>query len=395
LDISNLTRAHRGRPLAVALAASFVLALPLAASAQDAEESPVPETSMEAEVSSPAAVADEGLAFPVMLGGQLLSPQTYTGSEWLEQFSGDEPDTVFLEGTQALLDGAGASIDDLTVKSALYEPVEGEAAVALALRIAGTDARDWVRDAVHVLLPDIVEPGLVMRPLGTKWVLRVTDASMPGVYPRTVYLKDDTAWFVQGDDYYVEDALGQLPDANPVGESSADTLYTDMPIALGGQRRTVLYESTEPFFAPYTLSDRLGSGFEDWLLDLYLEARLSPEDLLGVIAWWGLPGLDGLQIEGYRLPEGGEELTQRLLNEIFLIRPPDDASVDAAADVDPIAASLAGVEFREEEIAGQPVTTLDYGNAVQYIFSTADTIWVIGDPLGERDKVVEAIEALP
>ena len=41
----------------------------------------------------------------------------------------------------------------------------------------------------------------------------------------------------------------------------------------------------------------------------------------------------------------------------------------------------------EEEIAGQAVTTLDYGSTLQYIFSSADTIWVISDPLGERGIV--------
>ena len=49
----------------------------------------------------------------------------------------------------------------------------------------------------------------------------------------------------------------------------------------------------------------------------------------------------------------------------------------------------------EEEIAGQSVTTLDYGDSRQHIFSTADTIWVISDPLGEPEKVEEAIERLP
>ena len=32
------------------------------------------------------AADDAGIAFPVMLGGQLLSPTTYSGEEWLEQF---------------------------------------------------------------------------------------------------------------------------------------------------------------------------------------------------------------------------------------------------------------------------------------------------------------------
>jgi len=237
-----------------------------------------------------------------------------------------------------------------------------------------------------------------MRPLGTKWTLRVTDATMPGVYPRTVYLKDDTAWFIQGDNDYVWDALSQLPDADPVGLSSADSLFTDVPLALGGQRRIRLYESTEPLFLP-TLGERLGEDIEAWLLDLYLEAGIAPSQMLGVIAWWGLEAAqDGIQIEGYRLPEGGEELTQRLLDEVFLVRPPEvsvDPESEAAAEVDPVASLLEGVTFSDEEIAGKAVTVLDYGGSLQYIFGSADTIWVISDPLGERDLVEEAIAALP
>ncbi len=390
MQISNTTRSVRGRPLVIALVAASALVLPLPATAQDAEQSPTAEETMAA--SEVAQVEEEGIAFPVMLGGQLLSAQTYSGAEWLDQFSADDPD--FVEATGELLDTVGASLDDVTVKSALYEPVEGEAAVVLALRIAGTDAREWVGDAVDVLVADVVEPGLVMRPLGTKWTLRVTDATMPGVYPRTVYLKDDTAWFIQGDNDYVWDALGQLPDADPVGLSSADSLYTDVPLALGGQRRIGLYESTEPLFLP-TLGERLGDDIEAWLLDLYLEAGIAPAQMLGVIAWWGLEAAqDGIQIEGYRLPEGGEELTQRLLDEVFLVRPPE-ASGDPGFGLDPMASLLEGVTFSDEEIGGKAVTVLDYGGSLQYIFGGADTIWVVSDPLGERDLVEEAIAALP
>jgi hypothetical protein len=170
-----------------------------------------------------------------------------------------------------------------------------------------------------------------------------------------------------------------------------------VPLSLGGERRGSLYESTEPLFLP-TLGERLGEGIEDWLLDLYLEANISPSEMLGVIAWWGLEAAqDGIQIEGYRLPEGGEELTQRLLEDIFLIRPPEvsvDPDSEVALDIDPVAALLQGVAFGEEEIAGQQVTTLDDGQSVRYIFSTGDTIWVISDPLGEREKVEEAIAAV-
>lgn len=399
----------RARPFALALVAVMATALP--AAAQEAAESAAPEAAAPESTAVPA----RGIAFPVMLGGQLLTPQSYSGSEWLDRFrEGETADPAFVEGTEALLEGVGAGIDDLAVKTAMYEvapatmlepapgesaePVPAEVAVVAALRIDGTDARDWVEPAVDLMVGDVFEPGLVLRPLDTKWVLRVTDAAMPGVYPRTVYLKDDTAWIVQGDDEYVWDALGQLPDADPVAPSTADTLYTDVPLSLGGVRRIGLYESTEPLFLP-TIGERLGDTFEDWLLELYLEAGITPAEMLGVIAWWGIDAAqDGIQIEGYRLPEGGEEMTQRLLDEVFLVRPPEvsvNPDVEVPEPVDDIAAMLSGVEFREEEIAGQAVTTLDYGGPKQYIFGSADTIWVISDPLEERALVEEAIEALP
>lgn len=384
MDNPNPTRRGRGRVLAIGLAAAFALSASVPAAAQDAEEGSAPE--------------DAGIDFPVMLGGQLLSPTSYSGQEWLDQFSGEEPDTVFIEGTNDLLDSVGASLDDLTVKSALYEPVENEAAVVLAMRVEGTDAREWVEGAVDVLVADVMEPGLVMRPLGTKWALRVTDETMPGVYPRTVYLMDDTAWFIQGDNDFVWDALSQLPDAAPVGTSSADSLYTDVPLTLEGERRIGLYESTEPLFLP-TLGERLGDNIEAWLLDLYLEAGISPSEMVGVISWWGIEAAqDGIQIEGYRLPEGGEDFITRLRDDIFLVRPPEvsiDPESEAALEIDPVAAALQGVEFGEEEIAGQTVTTLDFGDSLQYIYSSADTVWVINDPLGERARVEEAIAALP
>jgi hypothetical protein len=381
--------------VSLALAATLALALPV--TAQEATESADPAAGSPAPGAS--ATDTSGIAFPVMLGGQLLTPETYSGADWLAQFAdGDAADEAYVAETESLLASVGATTDDMTVKTALYEPVPGEAAVVLALRIAGTDARDWAAGAVDLIVADVDEPGLVMRPLDTKWTLRVTSETMPGEYPRTVYLKDDTAWFIQGDTDYVWDALGQLPDADPIGLSSADSLYTDVPLALDGIRRYGLYESTEPLFLP-TLGERLGDDIEEWLLELYLEAVISPAEMIGVIAWWGLEAAqDGIQIEGYRLPVGGEELTQRLLEDVFLIRPPEvsvNPDAPGGEDADDVALLFEGVEFTEEEIAGRPVTTLDFGGSRQHIFSSADTIWVVSDPLGQPELVEAAIEALP
>jgi hypothetical protein len=368
---------HRfgGRSFPVALLAAAALALPSVTAAQDASGSPVAST---------------GIPFPVLLGGQLLTAETYTGPEYLALFSdGASPDPAFVQGMTSLVEGAGKTIDDLTVKMAEYEPTAGEAAVVVALRLDGTDARDWVRPAVDTLVADVTDPGLLLRPIDTKWAIRVTDATMPGVYPRTVYLKDDTAWFIQGDNDYVYDALSQLPDPELAGMSEADSLITDLPLSLGGQRRMGLLETVDPIFLLPTIGDRLATGStgSEWLLDLYLDAHTSPSDLLGVIAWWGPQASDdGIQIEGYRLPPGGKDMTQRMLDEVFL------AGGDAATAA---GGPLEGVTIGHETIADREVTSLDYSGTKQYLFSSADTVWVVTDPLGQRDRVEEAVAELP
>lgn len=369
----------RRRPLAAALTAALVLSLSLPALAQDASESPAVEP------------AEVSIDFPIMLGGQLLTAETFTGPEWLARSDDGETDNAaYVEATEALTESVGKTIDDLTVKSALYEPSPGNHAAVVAFRINGADGREYVEDAIHLLLGDVVMPDLLLRPLDDKWALRVVDATMPGVYPRTVYVKGDTVWIIEGDEDYVWDALGQLPDPDPVGVSSADSLFTDVPIELGGSRRVGLYESTEPLFMP-TLGERLGAGIEQWLLDLYLGARISPAEMVGVYTWWGLPTpQDGVQIEGYRLPSGGEEMIERLRTEIFLAQP--DQSGEAPGELDQL---LAGVGFSEQEIAGQAITTLDYGTRKQHIFSSGDALWVITDAVGEPALVEEAIAALP
>ena len=296
-----------------------------------------------------------------MIGGQLLAAETFSGPEWVARFSsGDSADPAYVEGTEALVRSVDKTIDDLTVTTALYEPSPGNNAAIVALRIDGADARDFAEGAIDLLLGDITSPGLVMRPFGSKWTLRVLDAERPGVYPRTVYLKDDVAWIIEGDEEYVWDALDQLPEPAAVGRLAGDDLLTDVPYALDGRRRIGLYESTEPLFLP-TLSERLGPEVDEWLLDLYLNAGVSPSEILGVIAWWGLESnQDGIQIEGYRLPETAADQLERLRSEILLGEGGESAS---------FAALLQGVGRLEQEIGGRTVTTLDYGDVKQHVFN--------------------------
>jgi hypothetical protein len=372
-------RAGLVRPVALTLAAMLALSLPSVVSAQEAADSPAP---------SAVPSGDPGaIDFPVMLGGQLLTTESFSGSEWVARFSeGESADAAYVEGTQALLESVGKGVDDLSVKTAAYEPSPGERAVVAAFRVDGTDARDFAEEAVELVLGDITAPQLVMRPFGSKWALRVVDAEMPGIYPRTIYLKDDTAWIIEGDEQYVWDALDQLPAPTPAGALPGDDLLTQVPYTLDGRRRIGLYEATEPLFLPL-LSERLGPEVDAWLLDLYLGAGVSPSEILGVIAWWGLESnQDGIQIEGYRLPPGAAAQLEQLRSQIVLGEGAESASY---------ATLLEGVGRSEQELGGRTVTTLDFGDAKQHVFSAADTVWIVTDHVGEPELAETAIASLP
>jgi hypothetical protein len=270
---------HRRVGIGLALVTSLALVLPVSAAAQDETGSDLP--------------------FPTTLAEQPLQVETFTGPEYVAQFSGGEADdTTFIEGAEALVAGVGKTLADLTVKSALFEPSPGNHAVVVAFSIDGSEAREFAPEAIQLLLGDVVAPDLLLRPVAGKWVLRVVDATMPGVYPRTVFVNGDTAWVIEGDEQYVWDALDQLPDIAPTGADEEVQMIAQMPLELDGRRRTGLYEATEPLFLP-TLSERFGPPLEQWLLDLQLEAGLTPAELIGAVTWWGIESSqESVQIEG-------------------------------------------------------------------------------------------------
>lgn len=331
----------------------------------------------------PAFAQDEvtEVPFPTTLAGEPIEVDTFSGPEYVAQFTeGENADAAFVEGIEALVADAGKSLDDLTVKTALYQPSEGNHAVVGAYRIDGTQARDFAPGAVQLLLGDVTAPEFLLRPVAGKWVLRVVDATMPGVYPRTLFLNDDTVWIIEGDEQYVWDALDQLPPVDPAGAQVDEQMIASLPLELDGRRRTGLYEATEPLFLP-TLSEHLGDELEQWLLDLYMGAGVTPAEMIGVVTWWGVESSqDSVQIEGYRLPGDDSDLVDRLVSEVILSTggsPPD------------------GVSRTQETIAGRDVTTLDFGTLKQHIFSSGDTAWVVTDNIGESEMVEEAIAALP
>jgi hypothetical protein len=346
--------------IGLALLTSLALVLPVAAHAQD-------ETGAD-------------LAFPTTLDEQPLEVHTFTGPEYVAQFSGGEAsDTTFIEGTEALVEGVGKTLDDLTVKSTLFEPSPGNHVVVVAFNIDGSEAREFAPDAIQLLLGDVVEPDLLLRPVAGKWVLRVVDAAMPGVYPRTVFVNEDTVWVIEGDEEYVWDALDQLPDRTPAGAEEGIQMIAQLPLELDGRRRTGLYEATEPLFLP-SLSERLGPDLEQWLLDLHLDAGLTPAEMIGAITWWGIEdSQQSVQIEGFQLPDGDGQMMQSLLSDVILAE-----GVDAP-----------GVSRSEGQVGGRDVVTLDFETIKQHIFTSNDTVWVVTDHAGEPDMAAEAVAALP
>jgi hypothetical protein len=327
------------------------------------------------------AESQAAMPFPTTLAGQALDVRTYTGTEWLAESSAASPDSAaFASDTQAMLASVGATVDDLSVASALVEPTPGTQAVILGLQVQGVDARRYVEQSVGLLLGDIEEPRLVLRPVGSRWVLRVVDAAIPGVYPRTVYLDGDTAWYIGADEAYVQELLEQLPAQAAAASGDDASLVSTLPVILDGQRRTGLYEAREPLVLP-TFDQRLGPAMEAWLLDLYLDEGIAPSDLLGAIAWWGIDGEEqGVEVEGYQVPGAPPEMLERLRTQVLL--------GDGSALPDEVSRV-------EQELGGHAVTTIDFGYSTQHVLSSGDTVWVVTDYAGEPAVAEEAVAALP
>jgi hypothetical protein len=206
------------------------------------------------------------------------------------------------------------------------------------------------------------------------------DAAVPGVYPRTVFLDGDTAWIMGGDEEYILDLLGQLPEQASAPVVDSAVLASALPVVLDGRRRMGLYEAREPLFLP-GVQLRLGPAMDGWLQDLDLGEGLTPTDLVGAIAWWGVESSEeSIEVEGYQVPGGSPEAVQSLLTKVFL--------ADGQALPDEVGRT-------EQELGGRTVTTFDFGYSTQHVFSSGDTVWVVTDHASEPAMAEEAVAALP
>ena len=394
MDAEKRRGPHQRPPGLLQLVAALVVlmsVLPTTVLAQGSSESPAPSmVAPEAPASAiPATDASEapdgpdaGPVFPSTLAGADLEVRTYSGAGWLAEFEdGTAESATYAEDTMALLGSLGKDMDDLTVRSALAQPSEGNQAVIVAMQVTGVEARDFAVEAVRLLLGDVEEPELVLRPLGGRWVLRVVDAAIPGVYPRTVYLDGDTAWIIGADEPSVLELLEQLPAPSFHASAADQPMSAQLPVVLDGRRRAGLYETIEPQAFLPALFERVGPAFDDWMLDLYLTEGMMPTDLVGAVAWWGLESSDqSVEIEGYQVPGAPAELVERFRSEVFL----------AAGQALP-----QEVSRTDQELGGRQVTTIDLGSSRRHVFATGDTVWVVTDHADEPALAEEAIAALP
>jgi hypothetical protein len=358
--------------LAAALLAAFLVTLPAAALAQDA---------------TPA--ADLAADFPDTLGGNELAVETFAGQAWLERMDAASPEgQAVAEKTQALLDAAGASIDDLTIATALYEPSDGNHAAITAVEIAGASAADLVSPTIGLLLGDVANPAISVRQLGSRHILRVADADQPGAYPRTVYPMGDTVWVVEAEQPVLLEIVEALPgEASQPLSDPAPVLAGEMPFLLGDEPRYQLQISSGWGDLLSTApGEMFGPQFEDAEVRLYLTEGLTADDLSTALGIWNTAA-DGTFILGFKIGGADEEVMRAVMDEVII----PSISVGSQQPT-----------TEERDLAGQRLTVVsDQGveeemraQATYNFVVAGDTVWMVNLASADDAVLTEAVEAL-
>ena len=360
--------------LAAAVLAALLVALPGAALAQD-------------ETAPPSDLAAE---FPDTLGGAELPVEVFDGQAWLDRADPATPDgQAVAQRTQALLDATGKTIEDLTIASALHEPSEGNHAAITAVRVNGASPADLVRPTIALLLGDIANPSIAVRPLGTRNVLRVTDADQPGTYPRTVYLDGDTVWVIDAEQPVLLEIVEALPGvpAEPPVDVAAE-LVGQMPFVLGGEPRDQVqaYSGWEPLLSNAP-GEMFGPQFEDAELRLFLSQGLTADDLGSALGSWNTAG-SGMFILGLAIDGAGDEVMQSILDEVI---------------VPTIALTSQQPTIEQQEKAGRTLTVVtdqavdeaERASSTYWFDIVGDTVWMVNLASGDDAVLTEALESLP
>ncbi len=137
--------------------------------------------------------------FPPQIEGVPLKALACRGPDWLAMHDPAESGTTTLvERARALVDSVDRSLDDVTIASAMHEPVPGQFSTITALRVEGVQADRLVDPAIGLLL-GIERPLKQLRTVGSAevQVTNVRDQTMPGSYAVTLYAPlGDTLWLV-------------------------------------------------------------------------------------------------------------------------------------------------------------------------------------------------------
>ncbi len=196
--------------LSSVLAAS--LAMVIGATTTTAQ-SPVPDRVVGAGAPSGAPADAEVIEqFPVTIDGRSLEVRTWDGPAWIARHEDegiDDPTTI--ERTEALLESFDKTLDDLRIHAALHERVPGDVSTITTVTIDGVPARDTTDGVLALMAPEILQPEALPRRVAEQRVLRVVDGSMPGAYPLTLLLANDTTWLIRADRPLLDEIVWALP----------------------------------------------------------------------------------------------------------------------------------------------------------------------------------------
>jgi len=165
------------------------------------------------EAAAATAVAGGAVAsLPTELGGLRLQVASSSGQDWSRRFESDcACDRSALGRMERLLDEAGATLDDVTIATALLARPPNEPAAIVALQVADSDASALLEQALPLVLDDLIEAELSDVEIGGKAAVAVTDAVIEGDLPRFAYASGDTVWFVDAQEPQLSQVFAALP----------------------------------------------------------------------------------------------------------------------------------------------------------------------------------------
>jgi hypothetical protein len=141
--------------------------------------------------------------FPDTVGGQPLSVQSFRGDVFM-QAGGSDP------SFDAFLDSVGAELDDVSVAFGTSMSAESPLTVG-AFRILGASEDDLEREFIAASEESGDVSGLTQTSVGGKDVWSASDPSGTAGMSVFIYTKDDTLYFLTGNEEQVAEILSALP----------------------------------------------------------------------------------------------------------------------------------------------------------------------------------------